>query len=49
MKTINLHSSPFTAIFSGILKELKLQNIRNKYEAEEQAAHQHYAVSEFIK
>merc|ERR1712179_70480 len=27
---------------AGILKELKIQNIRNKYESEEQAAHQNY-------
>ena len=31
-------------LFTGVLKELKIQNIKNKFEAEEQAAHQHYEV-----
>ena len=30
---------------AGILRELKIQNIRNKFEAEEQASHQHFDVS----
>ena len=31
-------------ILIGVLKELKIQNIKNKFEAEEQAAHQNYEV-----
>ena len=30
---------------AGILRELKIQNIRNRYEAEEQASIQHFNVS----
>ena len=29
---------------AGILRELKVQNIRNRYEAEEQASEQHFHV-----
>ena len=29
----------------GVLKELKIQNIKNKFEAEEQAANQNYEVT----
>lgn len=31
---------------AGILRQLRLENIQHKYESEEQAAKQHYEVSE---
>lgn len=34
----------FAVPFAGVLKELKVQNIKNKFEAEKQAAHQNYEV-----
>lgn len=30
---------------AGILKQMRIENIKHKYEAEEQAAHQHFKVS----
>lgn len=29
---------------AGILKQMRIENIKHKYEAEEQAAHQHFKV-----
>lgn len=30
---------------AGILKQMRIENIKHKFEAEEQAAHQHFKVS----
>ena len=38
----------YCLIILGILKELKIQNIRNKFEAEEQAAHQNFEVGKIF-
>lgn len=34
----------FCLYFAGILRELRIQNVRNQFEAEEQASHQNYEV-----
>lgn len=42
---INKCSFPLPRIeVAGILKQMRIENIKHKYEAEEQAAHQHYKV-----
>ncbi|XP_037302146.1 breast cancer metastasis-suppressor 1-like protein-A [Manduca sexta] len=33
---------------AGILKQMRIENIKHKYEAEEQAAHQHFKVSYYL-